>query len=113
MLQFGGNSKVHVSVTEGGPDHAAETMSIEGNVKSGIAEPFAGVMYFPVGWGFSPVNYSGVKDLSFWARGNGGSYGISIFTQSRGIVPASVPFGASERMGAAYDSAFRLRHRRP
>ena len=95
-LRFGGNSKVHVSVTEGGPDHASGTMSIEGNVKSGIAEPFAGVMYFPVGWGFSPVNYSGVKDLSFWARGNGGSYGISIFTQSRGRVPASVPFGASK-----------------
>ena len=95
-VQFGGNSKVHVSVTEGGPDHAAEAMSIEGDVKSGIAEPFAGVMYFPVGWGFSPVNYSGVKDLSFWARGNGGSYGISIFTQSRGIVSASVPFAATK-----------------
>ena len=59
-VQFGGNSKVHVSARVSGPDHA-ETMSIEGNVKSGIAEPFAGVMFFPVGWGFSPVNYLGVK----------------------------------------------------
>jgi imidazolonepropionase-like amidohydrolase len=78
--KFGGNSSVHVSVSDSGPDHAAETMSIEGNVKSGIGEPFGGVMYFPVGWGFSPVNYFGVKDLTFWAKGNGGSYGISMFT---------------------------------
>lgn len=95
-VRFGGNSMVHVSVSNGGPDHAAETMSIEGNVKSGIAEPFAGVMYFPVGWGFSPVNYSGLKDLTFWARGNGGSYGISVFTRSRGLNPGSVHFAAGK-----------------
>jgi hypothetical protein len=94
--QFGGDSSVHVSVSDGGPDHAAETMSIEGNVKWGIAEPFGGVMYFPVGWGFSPVNYFGVKDLTFWAKGNGGSYGISMFTQSSKLIPAAVHFAAGK-----------------
>jgi Amidohydrolase family/PDZ domain/Complex I intermediate-associated protein 30 (CIA30) len=95
-VQFGGNSKVQVSVTEGGADHAEKTMGISGDVGSKIAMPFAGVMYFPAGWGFSPVDYSGVKDLTFWASGNGGSYGISIFTQSRQLTPGSVHFTAGK-----------------
>jgi imidazolonepropionase-like amidohydrolase len=89
---YGGNSKVHVSVSDAGRDRAAMAMSIRGNVDSRIAEPFAGVMYFPIGWGFGPVNYSGVKDLTFWAKGDGESYWISIFTQSRGTKPAPVSF---------------------
>jgi imidazolonepropionase-like amidohydrolase len=93
-VNYGGTSKVHVSVSDGGPDHATETMTIRGDVKPQIAEPFAGVMYFPVGWGFSPVNYAGVKDLTFWAKGDGKSYWISIFTRSRGPNPAPVGFVA-------------------
>jgi cytosine/adenosine deaminase-related metal-dependent hydrolase len=94
--QFGGNSKVHVSVSDGGPDHTDRTMSISGDVGSKIAMPFAGVMFFPVGWGFSPVNYSGVKDLTFSARGNRGSYGISVFTLNRQSNPASAHFAAGK-----------------
>ena len=94
--RFGGNSTVHVSVSDGGPDHAARTMSIRGNVKSQIAKPFSGVMYFPVGWGFSPVNYSGVRDVTFWARGAGDSYGIAIFSRSRKLTPGSVHFAAGK-----------------
>jgi len=91
-----GTSKVNLSVADGGPDHTHETMTIRGNVKPGIAQPFAGVMYFPVGWGFGLVNFSGVKDLSFWARGDGKFYWVSVFTQSRGTRPAPVSFVAGK-----------------
>jgi cytosine/adenosine deaminase-related metal-dependent hydrolase len=98
--QFGGNSKAHVSVSDGGPDHADETMSISGDVGSKIAMPFAGVMFFPVGWGFSPVNYSGVKDLTFWVKGDGRSYWISMFTQGGGPKPAPISFVAGKNWEA-------------
>src|SRR5579862_3847600 len=99
-VQFGGNSKVKVSVTEGGPDHADKTMSISGDVGSKIARPFAGVMFFPVGWGFSPVNYSGVKDLTFWVKGDGRSYWMSMFTQGGGPKPAPISFVAGKNWEA-------------
>ena len=94
--RFGGNSTVHVSVSNGGSAHADKTMSISGDVGSKIAMPFAGVMFFPVGWGFSPVNYSGVKDLTFWVKGDGRSYWISLFTQGGGPKPAPVSFVAGK-----------------
>jgi cytosine/adenosine deaminase-related metal-dependent hydrolase len=98
--QFGGNSTVHVSVSDGGPDHADKTMSISGDVGSKIAMPFAGVMYFPVGWGFSPVNFSGVEDLTFWVKGDGRSYWISMFTRGGGPKPAPISFVARKNWEA-------------
>ena len=98
--QFGGNSTVQVSVSDGGPDHADKAMSINGDVGSKIAMPFAGVMFFPVGWGFSPVNYSGVKDLTFWVKGDGRSYWISMFTQGGGPKPAPISFVAGKNWEA-------------
>ena len=98
--RFGGNSKVHVSVSDGGPDHSDKTMSINGDVGSKIAMPFAGVMFFPVGWGFSPVNYFGVKDLTFWVKGDGRSYWISMFTQGGGPKPAPISFVAGKNWEA-------------
>jgi hypothetical protein len=98
--QFGGNSTVHVSVSDGGPDRADKTMSISGDVGSKIAMPFAGAMFFPVGWGFSPVDYSGVKDLTFWVKGDGRSYWISMFTQGGGPKPAPISFVAGKNWEA-------------
>jgi membrane-associated protease RseP (regulator of RpoE activity) len=89
-----------VSVSDGGPDHADKTMSISGDVGSKIAMPFAGAMFFPVGWGFSPVNYSGVKDLTFWVKGDGRSYWISMFTQGGGPKPAPISFVAGKNWEA-------------
>jgi membrane-associated protease RseP (regulator of RpoE activity) len=75
-------------------------MSINGDVGSKIAMPFAGVMFFPVGWGFSPVNYFGVKDLTFWVKGDGRSYWISMFTQGGGPKPAPISFVAGKNWEA-------------
>ena len=98
--QFGGDSTVHVRVSEGGPEHAGKTMRISGDVGSKIGMPFGGVMFFPVGWGFSPVNYSGVRDLTFWVKGDGRSYWISMFTQGGGPKPAPISFVAGKNWEA-------------
>ncbi len=94
---YHGTSKVHVKVVDGGPEHSRTTMIVGGEVNSGIAQPFAGAMYFPARSGLSPVDFSGVTALTFWSRGDGRPYWISIFTKSHGngMVPAPVGFVAN------------------
>jgi len=95
---YGGPSTVTVKVVDGGPAHSHNTMLLRGEVKPGAPRPFAGAMYFPARWGFSPVDFSGIKDLSFWSRGDGKKYWISVFTQTRGTDhPAPVSFVADSK----------------
>ncbi|MGO9604745.1 MAG: amidohydrolase family protein [Candidatus Binataceae bacterium] len=94
---YHGTSTVHVNVVDGGPEHARTTMILAGEVQPGISLPFAGAMHYPARWGFSPIDYSGVKDLTFWSRGDSRKYWVSIFAESHGngLVPAPVGFVAN------------------
>lgn len=77
---FKGNSKVRVSTIEGGPNHAATTMIVSGQVNSGIEYPWAGVAYFP-GQSYRMANgdISGSPLISFWAKGDGKNYKVMLF----------------------------------
>ena len=93
---FKGNSKVQLKVVDGGPDHAAKTLLLICDVKPAINLPFAGAMYSP-GVAFQtwrPVNYSGVKRISFWARGDGHTYYACMFNTSHGRTPSKQSFVA-------------------
>ena len=39
-----------------------------------------------------PANLSGKKALSFWARGDGGTYSVLLFTQAGGFRPSMRTF---------------------
>jgi imidazolonepropionase-like amidohydrolase len=77
---FKGNSKVRVSTVGGGPNHAATTMIVSGQVNSGIEYPWAGVAYFP-GQSYRMANrdISGRPQISFWAKGDGKNYSVMLF----------------------------------
>jgi hypothetical protein len=91
--RYGGPSSVNVKVVDGGPGHLRTTMFLGGEVRSRASLPFAGVMYFPARWGFSPSDFSCIKDLAFWSRGDGRQYWVSVFTQTRGVnEPAPISF---------------------
>jgi imidazolonepropionase-like amidohydrolase len=95
---FKGNSKVQLKVVDGGPDHSAKTLLLTCDVKPGIDLPFAGAMYSP-GVAFQTwrqVNYSGVKSISFWARGDGHIYYACMFNASRGWTPSKQSFIAGK-----------------
>ena len=95
---FKGNSRVQLKVIDGGPDHATKTVLIDCDVKPGIDLPFAGLMYSP-GVAFRtwrPVNYSGVKNISFWARGDRHTYYACMFNASRGWDPSKQSFVAGK-----------------
>ncbi|HTR62301.1 MAG TPA: amidohydrolase family protein [Candidatus Binataceae bacterium] len=95
---FKGNSKVHLEVVEGGPDHAAKILRLTGEVMPGVDLPFAGAMYSP-GMALQTwraVNYSGARSISFWARGDGHTYYACMFNASRGDAPSRQSFVAGK-----------------
>jgi hypothetical protein len=95
---YGGKSTVTVKVVDGGPDHSRTTMFLSGDVRPGISQPFSGAKFYPARRGFSPVDFSGVKDFTFWSRGDGKQYWISAFTQTQGLNhPLPVGFVARDR----------------
>jgi len=93
-----GNSNVQLKVVDGGPDHVQKTLLLSCNVKPGIDYPFAGAMYSPgvalETW--HPVDYSGIKSISFWTRGDGHKYYACMFNASRGLIPAKQGFVAGK-----------------
>ena len=77
---FKGNSKVRVSVIEGGPNHARTTLIVSGQVNSGIEYPWAGVAYFPkLSYRMANGDISGSPQISFWIRGDGKNYKLTLF----------------------------------
>jgi imidazolonepropionase-like amidohydrolase len=91
---FKGNSKVRVSVVEGGPNHAPTTLIVSGQVNSGIEYPWAGVAYFPrMSYRMANGDISGSPQVSFWARGDGKTYKVMLF-QGEGI-PATKYFSTT------------------
>jgi imidazolonepropionase-like amidohydrolase len=93
---FKGKSTVQLKVLDSGPDYAGKTLQISCEVKPGIQLPFAGAMYSPgvalETW--RAVNYSGIKSISFWARGDGHTYYACMFNASRGSTPSKQSFVA-------------------
>ena len=91
----GGNSAVELSVTPDGADRSAGALRITGEMASGFAFPWAGVM-ISLGPGMmQPVDASDIARLVFDARGEGRTYRVMAFAESLGRVPATVGFDAS------------------
>lgn len=92
----GGNSTGSVEVVEGGTNSSGHALSIAGTI--GDAVPFAwyGVMWMPDAQAMTPVDLSSYSGLSFWTRGDGGTYRLMIFAQSHGMEPIARTFETSE-----------------
>jgi imidazolonepropionase-like amidohydrolase len=90
----GGASVVHKEVVDGGADGSAKALEISGEVKPGFAFPWSGAIFFPGAKPMAPADLSAVKDLVFWAKGDGRTYTVMVFASSLGMMPAQVPFVA-------------------
>ena len=56
---------------------------------------WAGVMLSPGDRPMAPANLSAHRDLRFWARGDGATYRVMLFLQSKGQIPMMRTFVAS------------------
>jgi hypothetical protein len=95
----GGKSTSAMQVVEPGADNTKGALQVSGEVVAG-SQPFAyaGAIYWPGKSPMQPVNLSGKKSISFWAKGDGKAYTLIVLTESRsgngGEMPAMTIFAA-------------------
>jgi imidazolonepropionase-like amidohydrolase len=92
---LGGRPPVaQIAVVDGGAEGSAGALQITGDIPAGIFA-WAGAMFFPGAAPMAPVNLSSKHALRFWARGDGRTYQVFVFSQRRGPMPARVSFPAT------------------
>lgn len=89
---MGGKSKAAMEVAPGGASGSKGSLHVTGSVEPGFAAPWAGVMFSPGAAPMTPANLSGKKAIAFWTKGDGKSYRLMIFSQSRGFQPIMKTF---------------------
>ena len=94
----GGKSNSKIEVVESGAANTKGAMKITGEVIPGGPFIFAGALYSPGAGPMQPANLSKKNSISFWAKGDGGTYTLLVLTASRsgqnGEAPAMTSFTA-------------------
>jgi imidazolonepropionase-like amidohydrolase len=90
----GGKSTGEASVAEGGAQGSARSLHLRGTISGAIPFAWHGAMWTPSTEAMSPVNLAATPNLSFWTRGDGQTYRIMVFAQSKGMMPLTKTFAA-------------------
>ncbi len=90
----GGKSTGEMKVIDGGANGDKHALDISGVVDGGLPYAWAGVMWAPGAQPFVPVNLSSKKSITFFAKGDGQTYRVLVFTTSGGRIPAHQSFTA-------------------
>ena len=89
-----GKSTGEMKVVVGGANGDKHALEISGVIDGGLPYAWAGVMWAPGSQPFIPVNLSSRKSISFFAKGDGQTYRVLVFTASGGRIPAQQTFTA-------------------
>jgi len=90
----GGKSTGEMKVVDSGANGDKHALDISGAIDGGLPYAWAGVMWSPGSQPFVPVNLSSKKSISFFAKGDGQTYRVLVFTASGGRIPAQQTFAA-------------------
>jgi imidazolonepropionase-like amidohydrolase len=90
----GGKSVARLEIVPGGAEGSKNALRVTGEVTPGFAYPWSGAMFSPGPTPMAPVNLSARKAIQFWAKGDGQTYQVMIFTQRLGYRPATQTFAA-------------------
>jgi hypothetical protein len=90
----GGKSSAEMSVVDGGAEGSAKSLAVRGTISNAFAQAWAGAMFSPGKQIFQPANLSAKKELHFWAKGDGKTYRVFFFAESKGYVPLTQTFVA-------------------
>jgi beta-glucosidase len=81
---IGGKSKSSIEISQPGANGSNGALKISGEIIPGSGQfAWAGAMFAPGSAPMEPVNLSGKKEISFWAKGDGDSYMLVVLTASR------------------------------
>lgn len=94
----GGKSTSSMAVIQPGADGTKGALQVSGEVIGGSPFPWAGLLYSPGSAPMQPANLSKKSAISFWAKGDGGTYTLVVLTEARsgnsGEMPAMTTFVA-------------------
>lgn len=90
----GGKSVGTMNVVDGGANGSAKSLAISGTLDSGLSYGWSGAMLLTGKSPMQPANLSSKKEISFWAKGDGQTYTLMVFSQGRGRQPITRPFTA-------------------
>jgi hypothetical protein len=80
----GGKSTSSIAVVEPGAANSKGAMQVTGEVVKGDGPLlFGGALYSPGGGPMQPANLSAKRAISFWTKGDGGTYTLLVLTESR------------------------------
>ena len=90
----GGKSTVKVELQKGGAAGTAQALHVTGEILPTVPYAWAGVMFSPGRAPFAPANLSSKKAVRFWAKGDGKTYRVMVYTQAAGYMPQQKTFVA-------------------
>jgi hypothetical protein len=90
----GGKSTATMEVSPGGAGGSAGSLAVAGEVAAGLPYAWSGVLYSPGPAMFQAANLSGKRAIRFWAKGDGQTYRVMLFSQARGRMPLAETFTA-------------------
>ena len=90
----GGESRARMRVVSGGAEGSMGALQIDGMVVDGAAA-WAGAIFFPGATPMAPADLSKRSAVTFWARGNGGTYCVMVFSKANGYMPKTQTFPVS------------------
>src|SRR5262245_8962770 len=92
--QAGGKSSGAYEVVDGGANASKKSLSITGTISDAVPYAWAGAMFSPGAQVFQPTDLSSKKEIRFWAKGDGKTYRLMVFAQSKGMMPLTQEFVA-------------------
>jgi imidazolonepropionase-like amidohydrolase len=90
----GGKSTGEMKIVDGGANRDKHALEVSGLIDGGLPYAWAGVIWAPGSQSFVPVDLSSKKNITFFAKGDGGTDRVLVFTTSGGRIPAMQNFVA-------------------
>ncbi|HEY0810269.1 MAG TPA: CIA30 family protein, partial [Longimicrobiales bacterium] len=90
----GGTSSGAFRVADGGANGSKKSVEVTGAITTAFAYPWSGIMWSPGTQPMEPADLSSKKELRFWSKGDGATYRVLIFAQSKGMQPVEQIFVA-------------------
>ena len=91
----GGRSEGSFAVVDGGANGTKKALTITGQIAGPLPFAWAGAMFMPGSAPMEPTNLSAKKSIHFWAKGDGKTYRVMLFAQSKGMNPLTRTFTPS------------------
>jgi hypothetical protein len=90
----GGKSTATMNVVDGGAAGTSKSLESAGEIDAGLPYAWGGAMFMPGVRPMATADFSKAKEIRFWAKGDGHTYHVMVFAESRGRMPLMNAFTA-------------------